>query len=328
MKKHTHTKERDKHFNLNALVEACCERMEKEYQQHNRLPTPIPSPIIEITKESNGVSTIWIQVPTILASDYKPGQYFMCWNPYDSEGGMSKKNYNSEKPYSVGDIRVDRSGIDEETAPDQGLDGSTMMGFTIKNLGRQSGELIKMEKGDWFAIRGPFGTNFQTPNFGETLILVSGGIGSTPMHMAAKEARNKLGDKLTIHSIMGFQTSDDVHYHDKMREICDSVTVTTDDGSFGLQGYPTIPLREIITNCQPSNTKLFTCGPEPMMKPVLEICEENGIESYAAMERYLPCSVAACGLCMVGDRLTCRQGPVMEGSWLLEQDDFGSPHYH
>ena len=44
------------------------------------------------------------------------------------------------------------------------------------------------------------------------------------------------------------------------------------------------------------------------------------------MERYLPCAIAVCGLCMVGDRLTCRQGPVMEGGWLLQQSDFG--HHH
>ena len=65
-----------------------------------------------------------------------------------------------------------------------------------------------------------------------------------------------------------------------------------------------------------------------LMKNVLKMSVEHGIEWYAAMERYLPCSVAVCGLCMVGDRLTCRDGPVMEGDWLLQQDDFATHHSH
>ena len=79
---------------------------------------------------------------------------------------------------------------------------------------------------------------------------------------------------------------------------------------------------------EPNKTKLFTCGPELMMKNVIEMSIDSGVDCYAAMERYLPCSVAVCGLCMVGDRLTCRDGPVMEGDWLLQQDDFASHNSH
>jgi len=319
---------RDDSFDLEALADSCSNRLEKELDEKGKVGSPIPLPIVDIVSESEGVKTIWIQVPSILVSNYKPGQYFMCWNPYDADGGMSRPNYNSEKPYSVGDILIDRSQIDEVIAADIGNKGRTLVGFTIKDLGKQSGELTRMKKGDWFAIRGPFGTNFPTPNAGSTLLLVSGGIGSTPMHMAAREARQKLGDKVIIHAIMGFQNENDVHYAARMEKLCDSLTITTDDGSLGIKGYPTAPLVELISNCDANNTKLFTCGPELMMKPVLEMAINSKIESYAAMERYLPCSVGACGLCMVGDRLTCKDGPVMEGDWLLQQDDFGIPNSH
>jgi dihydroorotate dehydrogenase electron transfer subunit len=250
----------------------------------------------------------------------------MCWNPYDAEGGMSRTNFNSEKPYSVGDIKIDRTGIDETTAADEGGVGNTLMGFTIKDLGRQSGELTRMSKGDWLALRGPFGTTFPTPESGSTLILVSGGIGSTPMHMMAKEARNKLGGRVNIHAIMGFRNASEAHYVQRMEGLCDSLTITTDDGTQGIHGYPTQPLEELLQGVDSDNCTLLTCGPEPMMKPVLEMAVTADIECYAAMERYLPCAIAVCGLCMVGDRLTCRQGPVMEGGWLLQQSDFG--HHH
>ncbi len=319
---------RDGDFDFLALANACCKRVNDELERTGKIGSPIPMPIYRIDCEANGVVTIWIQVPTLLSSIYKPGQYFMCWNPYDAEGGISRTNYSSEKPYSVGDVKIDRSEIDAVTEADIGETGRTLFGFTIKDLGRQSGELTRLKRGDWFAIRGPFGTHFPTPNSGENLVLISGGIGSTPMHMAAKDARQKLGDRVNIHAIMGFQTKGDVHFEERMESLCDSLTITTDDGSQGVKGFPTLPLTEILEKIEPNKTKLFTCGPELMMKNVIEMSIDSGVDCYAAMERYLPCSVAVCGLCMVGDRLTCRDGPVMEGDWLLQQDDFASHNSH
>jgi dihydroorotate dehydrogenase electron transfer subunit len=317
---------RDDDFDLQKLADICCERVAKEFRESGKILAPIPLPVMEIDHEAESVVTVWLQVPAELATAYKAGQFFMCWNPYDAEGGMSRTNFNSEKPYSVGDIKIDRAGIDETTAADEGKVGNTLMGFTIKDLGRQSGELTRMATGDWLAIRGPFGTTFPTPKSGSTLILVSGGIGSTPMHMMAREARNKLGSRLKIHTIMGFRNASEAHYVQRMEGLSDSLTITTDDGTQGIRGYPTQPLEKLLEGLDSDNCTLLTCGPEPMMKPVLAMAVEAGIDCYAAMERYLPCAIAVCGLCMVGDRLTCRQGPVMEGDWLLQQSDFGQHH--
>jgi dihydroorotate dehydrogenase electron transfer subunit len=322
----TSPKTRDDDFDLQKLADICCDRVAKEFSESGKILAPIPLPVMEIDYEAESVVTVWLQVPAELATAYKAGQFFMCWNPYDAEGGMSRTNFNSEKPYSVGDIKIDRAGIDETTAADEGKVGNTLMGFTIKDLGRQSGELTRMSIGDWLAIRGPFGTTFPTPKSGSTLILVSGGIGSTPMHMMAREARNKLGSRLEIHTIMGFKNASEAHYVQRMEGLSDSLTITTDDGTQGIRGYPTQPLEELLKRLDPNNCTLLTCGPEPMMKPVLAMAVEAGIDCYAAMERYLPCAIAVCGLCMVGDRLTCRQGPVMEGDWLLQQSDFGQHH--
>ncbi len=315
-------------IDLPKLASSCSDRMESEMERAGRLGSPIPAPISEIVTEGESVVTIWIEVPASLADSYKPGQYFMCWNPYDAEGGMGRPNYHSEKPYSVGDIRIDRSSVDESSSADSGAAGKVHLGFTVKDLGRQSGELTRLQAGDLLAIRGPFGTTFPRLATGSTLILVSGGIGSTPMHMAARDARIRHGDKIKIHAIMGFRNEAEAHYIERMEGLCDSLTITTDDGSLGVHGYPTAPLGDLLSSCDSNTTQLYTCGPEPMMKPVLAAAESVGVTSFAAMERYLPCSVAVCGLCMVGDRLTCREGPVMEGDWLLEQDDFGSHHAH
>ena len=308
------------------LSDACTLRLAHSFEARSLISVPTPLPLVEVQHEAEGIVTLWVQVPHSLASQYRPGQYFMCWNPYDSTGGMSRSHHHSEKPYSVGDVRIGHSHDNEGIETTTGSQSRAFLGFTVKDLGRQSGELTRMRAGDWLAIRGPFGTAFPDLNAGVRLILVSGGIGSTPMHMVAREARHKLGDGIRIEAIMGFQNAAESHYIPRMESVCDNLSITTDDGSLGTVGFPTGLLPELLDNTHDGHTVLFTCGPEPMMAPVLRMAVDSNIECYAAMERYLPCSVAVCGLCMVGDRLTCIDGPIMEGDWLLQQDDFGSAH--
>ncbi len=315
----------ERRLDIDALAVSCRNRLESCLDEEGKSLTPVPLPLLSVEHEAEGVVTLWVDVPRSMAISYSPGQYYMCWNPYDAEGAMKRRDYNSEKPYSVGDIKV---SIDE-----------AKMGFTVKDLGRQSGELTRMARGDWLALRGPFGTTFPTPAAGDRLLLISGGIGSTPMHMAAKDARNRLGDEIEIVAVMGFKNAAEVHYIERMQQVCDQLHITTDDGSMGTAGFPTAILPDLLVEAtdllahssnsnESGTTRLYTCGPEPMMKAVLKMAVEAGVESYAAMERYLPCSMAVCGLCMVGDKLTCVEGPVMEGAWLLAQDDFGAAHAH
>jgi dihydroorotate dehydrogenase electron transfer subunit len=254
----------------------------------------------------------------------------MCWNPYDAAGGMQQAHLHSEKPYSVGDIRF--SAGDAYLEPDTGGAETAQMGFTVKDLGRQSGQLIQMQVGDWLAIRGPYGNSFPNPQADSRLVLVSGGIGSTPMYMAAWDARRRLGDRILIEAVLGFRNQAESHFIERMQRVCDRVEITTDDGSLGQQGFPTSALVQILSDTTSAgsdpSTRVYTCGPEVMMAGVLSMAQEYGIEAWAAMERYLPCSMAVCGLCMIGDRLTCRDGPVMEGEWLLQQADFGAEQAH
>ena len=307
---------RNKEFisNTKGLVKKCAEILEERVGNDGVTMIPTPMPITKIDVEAKDVATIWINVPHSVADNFSAGQYFMCWNPYDSDGQMDKQHICSEKPYSVGVIEYETD--------------YAKVGFTVKNLGRQSGELIKLSVGDWLSIRGPFGNGFPklSENDGQKIILVSGGIGSTPMHMAASAARASHGKGIELIAIMGFQNADDVHYVERMEDVCDKVYITTDDGSIGTRGFPTVVLEDILSN-NDVITSIYTCGPEPMMKAVIDMAAPNSkIHLLAAMERYLPCSMAVCGLCMVGDKLTCKDGPVMDGRWLLKQSDFGMVH--
>ena len=65
--------------------------------------------------------------------------------------------------------------------------------------------------------------------------------------------------------------------------------VTTDDGSCGIKGLATDPLKNLLVG-QGFKT-IYTCGPERMMRRVFELAEERGIKVQACVERIIRCSV-------------------------------------
>ena len=310
---------------LALVAEQARERLLVSMDEMGVTRLPVTVPIVEVEREADGIATLWVEVDVSIALDTRPGRFWMLWDPYDEHGRLDRRHHVSEKPYSVGDIDLDHLPDDPFMGGGTGRSGVARLGFTVKDLGRQSGTLIRLEVGDWLGLKGPFGTTFPFPAAGEHLLLVSGGIGSTPLHLAAWEARRLLGGCLHITAIMGFQSEAGAHYVERMREVCDTVHIATDDGSLGHHGFPTDLVPAALAE---GASRILTCGPEIMMQRVLDLAAAASIPAAASMERYLPCGVAVCGLCMVGDRLTCQEGPVLPGDWLLEQADFGTPQAH
>ena len=64
----------------------------------------------------------------------------------------------------------------------------------------------------------------------------------------------------------------------------------TDDGSYGEKGVATDLFEKIIEKLDLEDLKdavVFSCGPEIMMKKILQICMEKNIEMYASLERII-----------------------------------------
>ena len=63
-----------------------------------------------------------------------------------------------------------------------------------------------------------------------------------------------------------------------MKEICDEVHITTDDGSYGTKGFVTQKLQELIDSGRKIDFVL-AIGPIPMMKAVAETTRPYGIKN-------------------------------------------------
>ena len=67
-----------------------------------------------------------------------------------------------------------------------------------------------------------------------------------------------------------------------------NMLAATDDGSYGIKGYTTDLLEKLLKKNKKINI-VYTCGPEIMMKKVLEICNKRKVECEASVERMMKC---------------------------------------
>jgi len=100
--------------------------------------------------------------------------------------------------------------------------------------------------------------------------------------------------------------------------------VSTDDGSYGYSGFITDILSQEINKIE-NPAKVYTVGPDLMMKKVVEIARDNGLNSEVSMETKMACGIGACLGCILkpvekvfvktGYLKTCKDGPVFPGEY-------------
>lgn len=185
-----------------------------------------------------------------------------------------------------------------------------VLSLLIKIVGKGTKMLSEMMPGEKLRITGYLGNNF--PDTTGTLLCIGGGIGVAPLFYTAKIS--KAAKKSFI---LGFRDKSSVLMEEKFRELGE-VTITTDDGSYGLRKYPHEVLETLFgKGFEPSLT--CTCGPLIMMDFVGKICEKYGItELYKSYETSMGCGIGACLGCRInipgGTFLVCKEGPVFKAN--------------
>jgi len=179
----------------------------------------------------------------------------------------------------------------------------------IKGPGTQS--LAQLNKGDIIDIMGPLGHGFQSETYRNENILIGGGCGVAPLIMLAKELKT-LGKR--VHFYYGGRNKEQLTFIPMLKNIVDTLTITTDDGSTGKKG--------VITNFLniQQDAAIFSCGPKPMLRALAAIAPN----AHVALETAMACGVGVCMGCAVpmsagGYKRCCTEGPVFlasEVSWI------------
>jgi ferredoxin--NADP+ reductase len=177
------------------------------------------------------------------------------------------------------------------TIADSDSDKGTIT-IIVQGIGKTTKKLNLLEAGDYISdVVGPLGKPSHIEKFG-TAVSIGGGVGTAiayPTAVALKEAGN-----YTI-SIIGGRTKEFVILENEMREICDEVFITTDDGSYGKHGFVTDQLKELIN--QRKIDFVLAIGPIPMMKAVAEVTKEKGIPTVVSLNPVMVDGTGMCGGC-------------------------------
>ena len=179
------------------------------------------------------------------------------------------------------------------------------VGFTTKKLSA-------LNVGDFISdCVGPLGmpTEFGTP---KKAIVIGGGVGCAIAYPQAKALYN-MGVETTV--IAGFRSRDIVILEEEMRSVSNNYFVTTDDGTYGRQGFVTDVLKELISKDE--YDLVIAIGPIPMMKFVSLTTKEKGIKTIVSLNPIMIDGTGMCGGCRVnvgGEiRFACVDGPDFDG---------------
>ena len=180
-------------------------------------------------------------------------------------------------------------------------DGSLTLIYKI--VGHGTEQMSRYVKGTQLDLLSGLGNGYDTAVSGSTPLLIGGGVGVPPLYALCKKLISE-GKQPSV--ILGFNSADEVFFENEFRALGAAVTVTTADGSCGVRGF--------VTDAMPRTgySHIFTCGPEPMLKAVFDICKTDGQFSF---EERMGCGFGACMGCSCktkyGSRRICKDGPVL-----------------
>lgn len=168
--------------------------------------------------------------------------------------------------------------------------------------------LSEMKEGSTLNMICPLGNGFDIPT-DKKIAFIGGGIGVPPMLYSARKA----GKGCIV--INGFRDKSAVILTEDFRETGCRLIETTDNGSYGIHGFVTDALKDVIDDID----MICACGPTPMLKNIAAMAKAHGKECFVSLEQRMACGVGACLGCAVAInredgsftyKHVCKDGPV------------------
>ena len=215
--------------------------------------------------------------------------------------------------------------------------------LVVQGMGTSSIEINRMQEGDTFAgIAGPLGLASELHHYDpkkETVVFTAGGLGLPPVYPIAR-AHLELGNHATL--IAGFRSAglliwvgDGERVSELKKQYGDQLDViyTSNDGTFGQQGFVTTPLEAMLKDGKKSKgrkiAEVVTIGPPLMMRAVSDLTKPYEVKTVASLNSIMVDATGMCGACMVPVNLdgkmvrkhACVDGPEINGH-IIDWDKF------
>ena len=180
-------------------------------------------------------------------------------------------------------------------------------------VGATTNKLNQKNVGEFIAdFVGPLGNPTKVEGL-KRVCVIGGGVGCAIALPVAEKLHN-MGCE--VDSIIGFRSSDLLILEDEFKAVSDNLVVTTDDGSYGIKGNVTMPLKEALQNGKQYD-EIITVGPLVMMKFVVLTAKEYNVPVTVSMNPIMIDGTGMCGGCRltVGGKIkfACVDGPDFDG---------------
>jgi len=232
-----------------------------------------------------------------IAEGARPGQFVHLLAGQD-------RSFPLRRPFSI--HRVERPGA----AP-----GTVEVVFDVVGAGTLA--LSRLRAHDVVDALGPLGRPFDPPEEPAGCLLVGGGYGTAPLFFLATELRVR---RCRVDFVIGAATSSRLLDAMEAKRLGHSLTVTTDDGSAGRRGLVTDAVGDLLART--GATRVYACGPMPMLATVSRIAADAGVPCQVAVEEQMACGTGICFSCVLpvgASEVTrmarsCLEGPVFDGA--------------
>jgi glutamate synthase (NADPH/NADH) small chain len=171
------------------------------------------------------------------------------------------------------------------------------------------------------------------------VVFCAGGLGLPPVYPIMR-AHLKLGNHVTL--IAGFRTASLQFWTgkgervDRLQEAFGDqlrVIYTSNDGSFGVKGFVTGPLLELLDENRAGKgrkvAEVIAIGPPLMMRAVSDLTKPYGVPTVASLNAIMVDATGMCGACMVPVEIegkpvrkhACIDGPEIDAH-IIDWDKF------
>ena len=271
--------------------------------------------IVDKTELAGGIVEFKVRAP-LIAKSAKAGQFVrvLAW----ADGELV--------PLTLADWDAEAGTID----------------LVIQGMGTSSMLMNKMAVGESFAgIAGPLGRPSELHRYGpgETVVFTAGGVGLPPVYPIMRE-HLRLGNHVTL--IAGFRSASLLFWTGEQErvgrlqaEYGDQLDViyASNDGTFGVKGFVTGPLEEMLKAGMTSTgrriAEVVTIGPPLMMRAVSDLTRPYGVHTVASLNSIMVDATGMCGACMVPVTIdgtlvrkhACIDGPELDAH-IIDWDKF------
>ncbi|MFA7074528.1 MAG: sulfide/dihydroorotate dehydrogenase-like FAD/NAD-binding protein [Endomicrobiaceae bacterium] len=181
----------------------------------------------------------------------------------------------------------------------------------FQETGKTTAELGMLNEGDCIRdIVGPLGHPTEIEKIG-TIVAVAGGVGTAEVLPVIKDLL-KAGNKVI--TIVGSRNKDLLILEDELKENSSQLLIATDDGSYGIKGFVTTILSDVIS--KEKVNAVYAIGPVPMMKAVANMTKPFNIKTLVSLNPIMVDGTGMCGACRVSVdnkiKFACVDGPEFD----------------